>query len=33
MEVLKMALSHLAKTWKFGALIFGELASAVYLKA
>jgi hypothetical protein len=33
MEVLKLALSHLAKTWKFGALIFGELASAVYLKA
>jgi hypothetical protein len=30
MEVLKLALSHLAKAWKFGALIVGKLASAVY---
>ena len=30
LEVLKLALSHLAKPWKFGALIVGELIFVVY---
>jgi hypothetical protein len=29
MEVLKLAISHLARTWKFGALIVGKLAFTV----
>jgi hypothetical protein len=29
LEVLKLALSHLARTWKFGALIVGESALTV----